>query len=148
MTKCQCYQGLIVIPISMYSRATLEDDDLDAMAEEYSDHDEELEEVPEEESDSESDVEIHDPRIEYMFELARKRWNFHPFVVDFLREFNQRDPIPEGPQGIQLLDDLAVAYDAPVIRALVYWARIIPEGPTSDSEMQLEAVAHQSLDCE
>lgn len=95
---------------------------------EYSDHHEESEEVPEEECDSDSDVEIHDPRVEYLFELASKRWDFHPFVVDFLREvsnyiesndfdslnepqFNQRDPIPEGPQGIQLLDDLAVAYD-------------------------------------
>jgi hypothetical protein len=86
-------------------------------------------EKSEEEEECDPDVELHDRRIEYLFELAKKCWDFHPFVVDILREvrnhialdtfnslnapqFNRRDPIPEGPQGIQLLDDLAVVYDA------------------------------------
>lgn len=82
----------------------------------------------EEDEECDSDIE-HDCRVEYLFELAKTRWNFHPFVVDILREvgdhiialntfsllnapqLNRWDPIPEGPQGIQLLDDLALLYD-------------------------------------
>jgi hypothetical protein len=68
----------------------------------------------EEEEECDPDVELHDRHIEYLFKLAKKHWDFHPFVVDILRkvrnhialdtfnslnalQFNRQDPIPEGP---------------------------------------------------
>ncbi|KAG2112503.1 hypothetical protein BD769DRAFT_1674125 [Suillus cothurnatus] len=85
----------------MYSRATLEDGDLDSFAEDSCmDSNEESEsesEKLEEEEECDPDVELHDRHIEYLFKLAKKHWDFHPFVVDILRKFNRQDPIPEGP---------------------------------------------------
>jgi hypothetical protein len=158
MGQCQCYQGLIVAPILTHSRSTVEESDIDLLVEGdtvilklgalgltthadfFKDSNEEpqLEEKePQSEEECEPNVGHHDSRVEYLFELASKRWNFHPFVVDILRkvsnyivfniyifnsldapQFNVRDPIPEGPKGIQLLDDLAVMYDAVSISLL------------------------------